>query len=209
MGQAAVVDLPDPLNPPPAAPADAVATTDDLLARMAGEEIDRLLAEHDGERPASASLPPSRAVPALQPPTASAPADVKAKPDPVKSLLGELANDPAERDPLAGLLSVDTRASQPPEGKSVAELLDEEIAADEARAALSSAGLNAEEEADAGIDAPAAAVPAPLRVLAWVSSPLDSFPDHVRELIGKVAILTSVNALAVLIYVLFFRQHHG
>ena len=47
MGQA-VADLPDPLS---AAPVSS-ASTDDLLAQLAGEEIERLLAEAD-EPPAS------------------------------------------------------------------------------------------------------------------------------------------------------------
>ncbi|HEX8914649.1 MAG TPA: hypothetical protein VF796_20025, partial [Humisphaera sp.] len=35
---------------------------------------------------------------------------------------------------------------------------------------------------------------------------LDPFPDGVRDAIGKVAIVTAVNAIAVLLYVLFFRK---
>ena len=42
------MDLPDPLESPPAPPGPAGA--DDLLSRMAGEEIDRLLAEADVDR---------------------------------------------------------------------------------------------------------------------------------------------------------------
>ena len=53
MGQ--VVDLPDPLhNDAPA----AGPGVDDLLAQLAGEEIDRLLAEADIERPAPPTLLP-------------------------------------------------------------------------------------------------------------------------------------------------------
>ena len=51
MGQAAV-DLPDPLDNPPTqagAPERAAAGADDLLAQMAGQEIDRLLADADVE----------------------------------------------------------------------------------------------------------------------------------------------------------------
>jgi hypothetical protein len=40
------LELPDPLRPPPAA-AEPAAGTDDLLAQMAGDEIDRLLASAD------------------------------------------------------------------------------------------------------------------------------------------------------------------
>ena len=46
-----------------------------------------------------------------------------------------------------------------------------------------------------------------LRLLAWVNSPVDSLSDDARDLVGKIAILTMVNALAVLVYVLFFRRH--
>src|SRR5688572_29729295 len=57
MGQAAV-DLPDPLDQqPPASPGGM----DDLLAQLAGDEIDRLLAEADAEpspTPVTAGLTP-------------------------------------------------------------------------------------------------------------------------------------------------------
>ena len=50
MGQAAV-DLPDPLDTPPQPDASTgAAGTDELLSQLAGEEIDRLLADADVER---------------------------------------------------------------------------------------------------------------------------------------------------------------
>jgi hypothetical protein len=51
--------------------------------------------------------------------------------------------------------------------------------------------------------------PAPLwlRPLMWLNAPLDQCPEAVRELIGKIAILTIFNAIAVMIYVVFFRRH--
>src|SRR5688500_11811138 len=55
MGKA-TVDLPDPLQQPPvsaAAGGDATASADDLLSQLAGDEIDRLLAEAESERPAA------------------------------------------------------------------------------------------------------------------------------------------------------------
>ena len=57
MGQAAV-DLPDPLDVPPAA---SLSGTDDLLAQLAGDEIDRLLAEANED----AAHPPGEAAPAV------------------------------------------------------------------------------------------------------------------------------------------------
>ena len=53
MGKAAL-DLPDPLQAPPEGPK---ASTDDLLSQLAGEEIDRLLAEADAEQPAVSRAP--------------------------------------------------------------------------------------------------------------------------------------------------------
>jgi hypothetical protein len=45
----AVVDLPDPLESSPGAPASAPGGTDDILSEMVGDEIDRLLAESDAK----------------------------------------------------------------------------------------------------------------------------------------------------------------
>lgn len=57
MGQA-VVDLPDPLEKPAAGP---TANADELLAQLAGDEIDRMLAEADVERPAAEDAAPAAA----------------------------------------------------------------------------------------------------------------------------------------------------
>ena len=43
------------------------------------------------------------------------------------------------------------------------------------------------------------------KVLAVLAIPLDPFPDEVRDAVGKVAIITAVNGVAVLVYVMFFR----
>ena len=50
--------------------------------------------------------------------------------------------------------------------------------------------------------------PTPLlvRVLEWINVPLLGWPDAVREAMGKVAILTLLNAVAVLLYVLWLRR---
>ena len=47
-----------------------------------------------------------------------------------------------------------------------------------------------------------------LKPLEWINAPLDSLPDPVRELIGKLGLLTLFNACAVLVYVFVFRKHH-
>jgi hypothetical protein len=207
MGQAAI-DLPDPLNPPPAA--ESAVNTDDLLAQMAGEEIDRLLAETEVERPAKPGSPVAArdAVPSPSPQSTPAAPQAETKvseADALKGVLGGIAPaSDAGPDPVAKL-AAPPQAS--PDVKSTAELLDEELAADEARAALNAAKF--QDKPESATSEPASAVPFPLNVLAWISTPLDACPDHVREAIGKIAIITLVNAVAVLFYVLFLRPHHG
>jgi hypothetical protein len=45
-----------------------------------------------------------------------------------------------------------------------------------------------------------------VRVLEWINAPLEWCPDVARELIGKLAILTLMNAMGVLLYVALFRK---
>jgi hypothetical protein len=52
----------------------------------------------------------------------------------------------------------------------------------------------------------AAPLPIYLRPLEWLNAPLASCPERLRETLGKVAIVTLVNAIAVLAYVLMFRR---
>ena len=88
---------------------------------------------------------------------------------------------------------------------SVADELSREMDEDAAVAVPSPEAAGAKTEA---VPKAVSGDPLVLRVLAWVNAPLDSFPDHVREVVGKIAILTTVNAyISVLVYVLFFRRH--
>jgi hypothetical protein len=48
-------------------------------------------------------------------------------------------------------------------------------------------------------------LPLYLRPLEWLNLPLAFFPNDARDAVGKVAIVTLVNALAILLYVLIFR----
>jgi hypothetical protein len=47
-----------------------------------------------------------------------------------------------------------------------------------------------------------------VRVLEWINAPLSDLSDGAREALGKVALVTTLNAVAVLTYVLLFRRHH-
>ena len=46
-----------------------------------------------------------------------------------------------------------------------------------------------------------------VRVLQVINSPMSWISDAVRDALGKIALLTLFNAVAVLIYVLVFRRH--
>lgn len=207
MGQAAV-DLPDTPNPSPT----SAASTDDLLAQMAGEEIDRLLAEADGERPSKPA--PAPAAPAqVEAPTQNrsniAPAVSAAVESPdadgsqLDGVLGGIATDIGP-DPVAELAgpSRKSTAGAADDRYRPDPLEEEEAAAVAERGALSDAARN---QAEAAVSA--ARVPVVLRVLSWLNSPMASCPDHVRDAVGKIAILTAVNSISVFAYVLFFRHH--
>jgi hypothetical protein len=50
-------------------------------------------------------------------------------------------------------------------------------------------------------------VPLLVRVLEWINSPMTGLSPGVREAMGKVALVTAVNAIAVFLYVLIARRH--
>ncbi|MEZ0265991.1 MAG: hypothetical protein ACAI43_14780, partial [Phycisphaerae bacterium] len=54
-----------------------------------------------------------------------------------------------------------------------------------------------------------ARVPALVRALEWMNAPLAGLSDGAREALGKIAIVTTLNAVAVLLYVLIFRKGQG
>jgi hypothetical protein len=226
MGQA-TLDLPDPLEQPP----ESAAGTDDLLAQLAGEEIDRLLAETDNDSVAADS--PQNSVQAQEPllPPVSAvaqsadKAEVEEEPSAqLGKYLGQIASQTPD-DPIPSAPKpVFRRAADPDSHREAAidKLTSEaeEFEDDATLAAAERGALNLAEEApvdtavvvetDAQPEVDVESQSRPpifIRVLAWLNSPLDSLPDETRELIGKIAILTTINALSVLVYVLFFRRH--
>lgn len=173
MGQAAV-DLPDPLESSATPPAPGQAqSADDLLSKLAGEEIDRLLAEsgdEDTDEPL-AELP----APPLAATQIEAPPPVEAK----KSALEEEMDLDAAIDAAARERSVMHEAEQQADTSPQIDLGDS-----------------------------IRRLPFFLRPLEWLSSPLDPWPDQLRDLLGKIGLMTMINALAVIAYVLIFRRHH-
>jgi len=207
MGQA-TVDLPDPLNPPTAAP--NISAADDLLSQLAGDEIDRLLADADG----GPAMPPPSAPPALDKRPGPAAVDPTAA---IDELFAELQAAPvgaAKPAPVEAPATVVAESAPPsPVAEAPAEPIVDEfgpaIAADE-RAALEQDALDEDSLAGdplAQLHGVERELPIVLKPLAWISAPLDRYPEEVRETLGKIAILTIVDALAVLAYVMMFRHH--
>jgi hypothetical protein len=190
MGQA-LVDPPDPLNN--SSPAQTTSA-DDLLSQLAGDEIDRLLAESEGQKPAAEPAPAS-------PPAAEAVGFDKAQTAAeIDALLTEAKTTPVAPQEVS-------EAATPTETSAAAEVLKEIEQNDAQRAAMRAADAKAE-SAQIVIASPEPPLPAILKPLEWLSSPLDACPDVVREAVGKIAIITMINALAVLSFVLIFRHHH-
>lgn len=272
MGQGGSVDLPDPLDAaPPGAGGGGAGGADDLLSQLAGDEIDRLLAEADVERepaspppatsanPAAAPAPPQHPAvhPATEPwhePTASA---TPASPPPAVAA-NVLTSPPAPSpEPVpSGASGAPLTATTPQDDPSVTAELDEVFnqqtsapskpatpppdfagaldaaAAEAARkpvppvtgdatpadshavAATADAGAGESTTSDerAGLDVAASEAAdegppsLPVRVLELFNAPLNVLPDAVRDAVGVVAILTLVNAMAILLYVLLVRR---
>jgi hypothetical protein len=254
MGQVAI-DLPDPLHNPEPAPGPSA---DDLLAQLAGEEIDRLLAEADVERPTQPSI-----TPILSPATSAAPDS----PIPSTVQASNVTFAPSAADPAQSQSPPEPTAPSKPIAEADVEELDARVAQElnnlftELDSDEQSA--NTRQPAPAPVATPAAA-PAPtaiaptaikpaastdpvaqahelekqllsktlldalggtaeaqttttrfrmpnlsflLRPLEWLNAPLAACSDTVRESLGKVAIMTLINALGILLYVLFLRRH--
>jgi len=210
MGQGSVA-LPDPLSATPVNPGN----TDDLLAQLAGEEIERLLAEADE---------PTGAEPrAVKPPEVS-PADTATPPSAPLQPLPQ-APEPSSATPVAApeedlelnalFTQIDGTPPPPPvstppatvEAPSAADALVEEMLEDAATGGHSSLASNT--VVSLPLEQPQAVghLPIYFRVLEWVNRPLTHCSDQTRDLVGKIAILTTVNAAAILAYVIIFRAH--
>lgn len=217
MGQTAL-DVPDPLEKPDS----SLASTDDLLAQLAGDEIDRLLAEADNERPPKPPSTPTDASPSASPTiptvenaTATVSRDVSndidrlfTELDSPKSATAKAAGaeaplpslPPAEPPAPAGTSPVSEAAAPAAQPASQADQLAADLE-DELSASITAArGADSDDE-----DRP---LPLWLKPLEWLNAPLAACPESLRDALGKVGILTLVNSLAIIAYVLLFRRHH-
>jgi len=172
---------------------------DDLIASLADEAIDRML--HDGSDPED--IPDARAV------------DVDDDDALDAMLRGDAgAHAPSPADDVARELDAD---AAPAATTSTEDLEDD---ADDGPLLPSDLGLEPVEapdyavaETDAAIeDRPGGAIESATATtpfwhgpLAWLARPLDRAGDPVRDAVGKVALVTLVNGLAVLAYAVVFR----
>jgi hypothetical protein len=212
---APTLEIPDPLEHSTDAAGTVVSTpsaggVDDLLAQMAGEEIDRLLAEADAAReeavagvtpPLERAAEKAAASPPAEPPTPTLEALEDAGASFAKEIIAgtegvelELATSAEERSALEMATS-----SQEPAPVQIDASIFEDPTEETAPAARS---IAAHEES--ALDG---SLPFYLKPLEWINAPLAALPDRVRELLGKVALLTFFNAVAVLLYVMIFRKH--
>jgi hypothetical protein len=228
----------------------SLANTDELLSQLAGNEIDRLLAEADA-KPAPAELSRTNVdVPAPQSAKAAseeaalskqiddifvelekgqakpetAKADV-APAEPAKAGKTEPLTEGAERAALleaAGFHPASAPADA--DGDSQDPVHESGPVGDERSEVLRAAGFQPADK-PAIAETPAAqfamgkaddpladveemeSLPIYLKPLLWMNAPLASASPAVRAVLGKVGILTFVNALLVLAYVVFFRKH--
>lgn len=219
MGQA--VDLPDPLDAESplnaqlnsvqdsAAPGESA---DDLLSQLAGDEIDRLLAEADvergpdgGEPEVDAPFAPGPSISPINAATETAP-EVVAVPENLQSVLDGVDSLAATTAALSSIAEDDLDAHLTSASfDDAAEVADPSITAEHLNlhAHTDETPAHAAESADEEFERP---LPVVLKPLAWLNAPFDAMSDAIREILGKVALLTLFNAVAVLVYVLVFRH---
>jgi hypothetical protein len=188
MGQAAV-DLP---NSPDVTPAP-LAGADDLLSQMAGAEIDRLLAEAGETKPGT-----SDAAVFADKPIASAEAPAK----PASPFNSAQSVTGAAEDAYAAELEAvfqQMEANQPPPAPVV-------VPVDQA---TTHAELSALSHPMQSLDALAELEEKPspvVRLLELLNAPFAFVPDAARDTLGKIAILTLMNAIGVLLYLFLFKR---
>jgi hypothetical protein len=200
-----------------------LASADDLLSQMAGDEIDRLLAEAEVEKGPPLNTAAVESAPVEAP--------VETTEAQLDALMNDISAEPEDPAPAA---TIDPAPAPEVPAPAAAQTIiaDPNQAAKELDAALASASLDSlpevkppetetsSEEKSAladvseALDAPDATddveqpIPIYLKPLVWFNAPMMLLPEWAREALGKVAILTLVNAIAVFAYVLLFRKHH-
>lgn len=224
-----VKDLPDPLD---STPTSASANPDDLLAQMADEAINKLMAEAEKDD-LPVRTPPRAPVQAVPEPIAEVPAPPEPPPaaPSIESTLeaavaqAKQASEPIDL-PLDDSPHIESPRTESPQSDSPLTSPPSPQAADVSEDSIALLGTTDDvvlptEEHAVPSSAPdvkallaepvhhdhagASVVLLPLRI---VNAPFAVLGDRVRNAVGQIAIVTLINALAVLAYVLIFRRHH-
>jgi hypothetical protein len=171
----------DPLDPIP--PSNQAPSCDELLAQLAGQEIDRLVADRSRPQQATESNLPTQP-PACQPTMEQALDEVFSQMDLSSSPPVAAAEEPGidQQTELADLEPVDEDPDP--------------LLSDERRQILAACPLPVE---------PLRAA-APLRLLQWVNAPLANASDGARHLIGGLAIALLACSAIILTYSLIFGR---
>jgi hypothetical protein len=187
------------------APSDSAKSgpilNDDLLSKLAGDEIDRLLAEADAHAAEKAVAPPeakpaeAMEEPAVEKVVSSAETDLAKELD---AILGGAKEEPAP--PPAPLPPPPAPAAE--ETAHVAKLA-EELEVDKPTHAAVVEELTVKQTAPA-VQPRTSFL---LYPLIWINMPVEFLPDPMRRLMGKAAVLTLINAIGVFVYVAAFRKH--
>ena len=173
-----------------------LGNTDEMLSKLAGEEIDKLLAEAEVERPPE---PPAPVAQKAGESAAAVDSDLSTQ---IDELLSERAA------PTAPVAPVAPAAPSDPAEEARLKKLAEELEVDQpAPAAAAETAKETPHDEEATFDLTDHRPPIWLRWLEWMNQPLNGAPDWVRPIIGKLAILTLLNSLVVIGYVVF-RRHH-
>lgn len=216
------------MEPPPEL---AASSTDDLLAQMADEAIDRLIAEADKGAAAVAPPPPIEDhPPADQSPVAEVPPAVAApeaasEPVPVEGdeamsaaeqAVADLLNPPEPEPEPAPVAEQPAPAAVPTptpqrESAPVPNPAAVEDPVQPVAVAMPASDAEAPPAPAADVrallqEAPAAPSPLllPLRV---INSPFAFLSDDARRTLGLIGIVTLVPALCAIAYVLYFKHH--
>ncbi|MBC7782533.1 MAG: hypothetical protein H7144_01735 [Burkholderiales bacterium] len=226
----AVKDLPDPLEergePGSGAPE---LNTDDLLSQMADRAITQLIAESDkgippapppaisdeedeeivsapaqsdADAPRESSAPESGrpiANTAFAEPAADSDA-APMPPEPLPPAVDDLTeNVQSQLDNILTEMKSDRPPRADPVESPVSEVAQSAVAVDpraDVKALFDSA------PATHIASEPPAAIVKPLE---WLNAPFSAVPEAARDVLGQVGIITLINALAVLLYVIIFR----
>jgi len=200
MGQAAVETSQIQPEAVSSAAASDAASADDLLSQIAGEEIDRLLAEADAKQTGEPTAAPELDAAAASTSPASAAEVPESTVPPPQSAADLNTVLTAAAVPPAPVVSNAVESAPPPAEPAAVQPAE--------RAALESPEQTIKAMQELTDAAGAQRGPSILlKPLEWISAPLLACPERVRELLGKIAIITLVNAIAVFVYVLLFRRH--